>query len=109
MAIHQNNDESEGITVAQQLGPDPETGPFATVLKSVSLMIAVVTHLCDINTRLWCVYEMHFAISHGVPVKLCAHISPNDLFEGLVHEDTCVASAKTSVDSYVARCGKPED
>ena len=58
MAIHQNDDESEGITVAQQLGPDPETGPSATVLKNVSLMIAVVTHVCDINTRLWYVYRM---------------------------------------------------
>ena len=58
MSMYQNDDESEGITVAQQLGPDPETGPFATALKSVSLMIAVVTHVCDIYTRLWYVYRM---------------------------------------------------
>ena len=58
IAIHQNNDESEGITIAQQLGSDPETGPFAMVLKSVSLMIAVVTHVCDIDTRLWYVCGM---------------------------------------------------
>merc|ERR1740124_344249 len=70
-------------------------------------MIAVVTHVCDINTRLWCVYEMHFAVSQGVPVKLCAYISREDLCCGLVHKDTCVANAKFSVDSSAARCGKP--
>merc|ERR1740124_1932157 len=108
MAINQNGDDDE-ITIGNQLGPDPETGPFATVLKSVNLMIAVVTHVCDINTRLWCVYEMHFAISHGVPVKLCAYMSDFDLMWCKVHEDICVASAKTSVDSHAARCGKPEE
>merc|ERR1740124_969107 len=108
LAINQNGDDDE-ITIGEQLGPDPETGPFATVLKSVGLMIAVVTHVCDINTRLWCVYEMHVAVSQGVPVKLCAYISPEDLARGRVHEDTCVASAKFRVDSSAARCGKPED
>jgi len=108
LAIHQNN-EAEEITVGEQLGPDPETGPFVTVLKSVSLMLAVVTHVCDINTRLWCVYEMHFAVSQGVPVKLCAYISSEDLKHGRVHKDTCVASAKSSVDSSAARCGKPKE
>merc|ERR1740124_1688175 len=108
MAINQNGDGDE-ITIGEQLGLDPETGPFATVLKSVSLMIAVVTHVCDINTRLWCVYEMHFAISHGVPVKLCAYISYTDLVLGRLDKDTCIASAKTSVNSSAARCGKPKE
>ena len=58
MAIHQNDDELKGITIGEQLGPEPETGPFATVLKSVSVMIAVVSHVCDINKRLWYVYKM---------------------------------------------------
>ena len=63
MAIHQNSETdddyiSEEIIIAEQLGLDPETGPFATVLKSFSVMIAVVTHVCDINTRLWYVYGM---------------------------------------------------
>ena len=58
MAMHQNDKKSKGITTAQQLRPDPETRPFAMVLKSVSLLIGVVTHVCDINTRLWCVYGM---------------------------------------------------
>merc|ERR1740124_447927 len=107
MAIHQNDDKSNGITIGEQLGPDPETGPFATVLKSASVMIAVVTHVCDINTRLWCVYEMHFAVCQGVPVKLCAYISENDLLYARLDKDTCVASAELSVDSSAARCGKP--
>merc|ERR1740124_1086557 len=110
MAIHQNSETdddyiAEEITISDQLGTDPETGPFATVLKSVSLMIAVVTHVCDINTRLWCVYEMHIAVCQSVPVKLCAYISPSDLRYADLHEDTCVASAEFSVDSSAARCG----
>merc|ERR1740124_2113491 len=114
LAIHQNCDGDddyvpEEITIGEQLGPDPETGPFATVLKSVSVMIAVVTHVCDINTRLRCVYEMHFAISQGVPVKLCSYISDTDLMYGDLDKDTCVASAKFRVNSSTARCGKPED
>merc|ERR1740124_2183229 len=104
MAIYQNGDHDndyvpEEISITEQLGPDPETGPFATVLKCVSVMIAVVIHVCDINTRLWCVYQMHFAVSKGVSVKLCAYISHDDLFHGRVHKDTCVASAELSVDS----------
>merc|ERR1740124_604084 len=112
MAIHQNSETdddyiAEEITISQQLGPDPETGPFATVLKSVSLMIAVVTHVCDINTRLWCVYEMHIAVCRGVPVKLCAYISPMSLKYAALQKDICVASAEFSVDSSAARCGIP--
>merc|ERR1740124_2134118 len=109
VAIHQNDDESKGITIAQQLGPDPETGPFATVLKSVSVMIAVATHVCDINTKIWCVYEMHFAVSNGMRVKLCAYISSDDLNHGRVQEDICVANANVPVNSSAARCGKPEE
>merc|ERR1740124_584641 len=79
MAIYHNTDKSKGITINQQLGPDPETGPYATVMHAANLMIAVVTHVCDINTRLWCVYEMHHAVSMGMSVKLCAYISSEDL------------------------------
>ena len=50
---------------------------------------------------------MHFAVSQGVPVKLCSYIFYDDLRYGRVHKDTCVASAKFSVDSSAARCGKP--
>ena len=48
MVIYQNDEESKGITIGEQLRLDPETGPFAIVLKNVSLMIAVVTHVCEI-------------------------------------------------------------
>merc|ERR1740124_1532991 len=84
MAINQNDDELKGITIGEQLGPDPETGPFATVLKSVSVMIAVVTHVCDINTRLWCVYEMHFAVCQDVSVKLSAYISSDKIVSSYI-------------------------
>merc|ERR1740124_1249392 len=116
MAIYQNGDSEddyvpEEISITEQLGPDFETGPFATVLKSVSVMIAVVTDVCDINTRLWCVYEMHFAVCQGVSVKLCAYISHHFfLYDGQEPEDIRVAhAAEFSVDSSAARCGKPEE
>merc|ERR1740124_889836 len=107
MAIHQNDDKSKGITISEQLGEDLETGPFETVLKNAYVMMAVVTHVCDINTRLWCVYDMHLATCNSVPVKICAYISPDDLQSGLVQEDVCVASAEFSVDTFAARCGIP--
>ena len=49
---------------------------------------------------------MHFAVLKDVLVKLCAHISYDDLTGGQVHEDTFVASAKFSVDSSQARYGR---
>ena len=42
-------------------------------------------------------------------MKLCAYISPEDLKHGQVHEDTCVASAKVSVNSFAARCGSSNE
>ena len=59
-----------GPTIAQQLGPDPSHGPFATVLRAADVMPAVITSSCDIYTRLWRVYEMFFVIQLGVTVKL---------------------------------------
>ena len=52
---------------------------------------------------------MHFTVCKGVPVKLCAYISPDGLLYGQVREDTCVTSAKLSVDSSAALRGKPEE
>ena len=40
-------------TIAQQLGTKPEVDPFATVLKSARVMVAVLTFVCDIYSRLW--------------------------------------------------------
>ena len=53
LAIYQNGDPSKGVTIGQQLGTNPEAGPFATVLKGADLMLAVLTSVCDIYTRLW--------------------------------------------------------
>ena len=52
-AIYQSNDVNDGPTIAEQLGKDPEYGPFSTVLRSADLMLAVVTYECDIYTRKW--------------------------------------------------------
>ena len=56
LSIYQNSDSSNGVTIAEQLGSDPKFGPFATVLRCVELMLAVLTHECDIYTRLWYVH-----------------------------------------------------
>ena len=50
---------------------------------------------------------MHFVVYQGMQVKLCTYISPDDLYHGDVHKDTCVPSAKFNVDSSEARCGIP--
>ena len=52
-SIHQNHGNNDKPTIAEQLGPNPEYGPFTTVLRQANIMIAVVTELCDIYTRLW--------------------------------------------------------
>ena len=56
LSIYQNHDSSKGVTIAEQLGSDPKFGPFATVLRCAELMLAVLTHECDIYTRLWYVH-----------------------------------------------------
>ena len=50
------DDPEKGIAISEQLGSDPECGPFATVLKFASLMLAVMTDECNIYTRLWYVH-----------------------------------------------------
>ena len=52
-AIYQNHGDDDKPTIFEQLGPDPEYGPFATVLKGADSMVAVVTETCDIYSRLW--------------------------------------------------------
>merc|ERR1712216_970550 len=42
MAIYQNDDLPE-MLVKKQLGPDPMYGPFATVLRQASVMLAVIS------------------------------------------------------------------
>eukprot|EP00747_Dinoflagellata_sp_TGD_P154358 gnl/TRDRNA2_/TRDRNA2_177494_c1_seq8.p1 gnl/TRDRNA2_/TRDRNA2_177494_c1~~gnl/TRDRNA2_/TRDRNA2_177494_c1_seq8.p1 ORF type:complete len:351 (-),score=58.32 gnl/TRDRNA2_/TRDRNA2_177494_c1_seq8:143-1195(-) len=68
-AIYQPED-TPGVMIADQLGPDPKTGPFATVLRQASLMVALNTPLCDIYTRMWCILEMYIALQYDVPVEV---------------------------------------
>jgi len=107
LSIYQNSDESKGVTIAEQLGSDPKFGPFATVLKGADLMLAVLTHECNIYTRLWCAYELYFARSNDVNVRLAPHIAPADLFNGKLQKDICVNEAENRVKSIEARCGRP--
>jgi len=107
LSMYQNNDPSKGVTIAEQLGSDPKFGPFATVLRCVDLMLAVLTHVCDIYTRLWCAYELYFAVTNGVDVRLAPHISPHDLEMGDIEKDICISEAENRVTSIKARCGLP--
>ena len=50
---------------------------------------------------------MHIAVCQGVPVKLCAYISPYNLKWAYIERDICVVSAEFSVDSSAAQCGIP--
>jgi hypothetical protein len=68
MAINQECDEA----ITQQLGPSLEHGPFATVLKQATNMIAVFTPAADIYLRMWCVFEIFVAVKLGVSVKFAA-------------------------------------
>ena len=52
-SIYQSDGDGDPPTIAQQLGPDPEKGPFATVLRAAKRMVPVITKKCDIYTRKW--------------------------------------------------------
>eukprot|EP01083_Nonionella_stella_P208705 757179_1 len=60
------------VTIAKQLGPSPQAGPLAAVLKQSEAMVAIMSNECDIYTRLWCVYEIFVAMQLNVPVSLLA-------------------------------------
>ena len=62
-AIYQNNDPSKGVMIGEQLGSNPEYGPFATVLKVVNLMLSVMTNVCDIYTHLCLVMSTNQQLS----------------------------------------------
>lgn len=68
MAIYQESDE----VISEQLGPSLEYGPFATVLKQATDMIAIFTPAADIYLRMWCVFEIFVAVKLGVSVKFAA-------------------------------------
>ena len=56
LSIYQNCYPSKGVTIVEQLGSDPKFEPFATVLRCAELMLVVLTHECNIYTRLWYVH-----------------------------------------------------
>jgi len=105
-AIYQNNDKI--LSIGDQLGAEVERGPFAVVLKHVTLMLAIITTGCDIYLRLWCVYELFIASKNRVDVRLCPYIDASDLQYGLLKYDECIAKAGERVNSKEARCGNPE-
>jgi len=51
------------------------------------------------------VYEMFFAVTNGVIVRVAPHVTTILLQLGNVLEDVCVNKAKSRVKSTDARCG----
>merc|ERR1740117_466235 len=67
VAIYQNEDIEE-LTIEKQIGPVPDHSPFGTVLRGADVMVSVTTRSCNLYARMWCVYEMFFALQLGVKV-----------------------------------------
>lgn len=109
MSIYQNEDITE-LTISKQLGPQPSTGPFSTVLKQSSKMIAIVTPDCDIYTRLWCVYEIFMAVQLGVSVEL-AFFSESTGWggSGQTYFNAGMDSANLAVNTKEATCSSESD
>lgn len=109
MSIYQNGDIPK-LTIAKQLGPNPSTGPFSTVLKQSTMMLAVVTPDCDIYTRLWCVYEMFVAIHLGVKVEV-TFFSQSTGYGGSdkYYSNVGIDSANAIVNTRDAECSSPTD
>merc|ERR1740124_282734 len=104
LSIYQSDGEGDSPTIGEQLGDDPEYGPFATVLKDAVCMIAVVTAICDIYTRLWCVYELFVAQELKVPVQLCPFINDDQEKYGHLLDDVCIYNLESTIDSESAYC-----
>ncbi len=110
LSIYQNEDIPE-VTIAKQLGPKPETGPFATVLKQADQMVAIMTQSCDIYTRLWCVYEIFIAITMNVPVSLLAfnEITTSSGGSDAMYSNAVLDSSGKPVVTSEATCGMEAD
>jgi len=108
-AICQNED-GHGPSIQEQLGPSPASGPFATVLKQSTNMLAVLTTTCDIYTRLWCVFEMWTALELDVPVDVAEYREESRVKYGdeIVHDKTFRQECQRPVSSTKARCGNPK-
>jgi len=105
MALYQNED-MPSITISKQLGPSIENGPFATVLKQATNMIAVFTPAVDIYTRMWCVFEIFMAVKSGVNVQFVA--LSYQYLSGMENiYDAIFEHGKKASPSVNARCGNP--
>merc|ERR1712072_568388 len=69
-------------------------------------MVSVTTRSCNLYTRMWCVYEMSFALRLGVKVVMsqCVHYSEDCGFL-----DTFSKQCKEPINSRLAKCGSPDD
>ncbi len=109
MSIYQNEDIKD-VTIEKQLGPNPQFGPFSSVLKQADSMIAIMTSSCDIYTRLWCVYEIFVAISLNIPVTLQSY---NEItgFGGSdkMYSNVVLDSTGRAVSTKDASCGYAQD
>jgi len=108
-SIYQCGDGA-GPSIAEQLSSDPSTGPFGTVLKSIKgtdgLMVAVITSMCNIYERMWCVYEMYEAMQLSLEVKVVQPLGRIGVFEPHLHPLMRFIK-EGKVDSEKARCGPP--
>jgi hypothetical protein len=104
LAIYQEDEE----TIAKQLGPSIEHGPFATVLKQATDMIAVFTPAADIYLRMWCVFEIYMAVKLGVDIQFAGH---NQQYRSGVQNiyDAIYEHGQKRCDSKKARCGNDSD
>lgn len=104
MAMYQEDEE----TIANQLGSSLEHGPFATVLKQATDMIAVFTPAADIYLRMWCVFEIFIAVKYGVEIRFTAL---NQQFRSGIQNiyDAVYEHGRNRCDSVNARCGNISD
>lgn len=104
MAIYQESDKD----ISEQLGPSLEHGPFATVLKQATDMIAVFTPAADIYLRMWCVFEIFVAVKLGVNVKFAAL---NQQFRSGIENiyDAIYEHGRNRCCSEKAECSKKSD
>jgi hypothetical protein len=104
MSIYQE----DNATIAQQLGPSLEHGPFATVLKQATEMVAVFTPAADIYLRMWCVFEIFVAVKLGVNIKFAA--LNQQLRSGIENiYDSIYEHGKDRCHSTNAKCGEEND
>lgn len=110
LSIYQNEDLPD-VTIEKQLGPIPSNGPFSTVLKQADHMVAIMTDLCDIYTRLWCVYEIFIAITLNVPVSLATYneITTSGGASDAMYTNAVLDSSSKEVSTALATCGKQSD